>query len=76
MSELGNKIKYADSIEDALEGSECALLLTEWDEFKNLKPADFKKYMKTPNLVDGRRIFDFQEFNGTLPFRVLGRINL
>ncbi|TFG15733.1 MAG: UDP-glucose/GDP-mannose dehydrogenase family protein [Promethearchaeota archaeon] len=72
--ELGDKIKYANSIEEALKDSECAFLITEWDEFKNLKPEDFKKAMKTPNVVDGRRIYDFDEFSDSLPFRAIGRV--
>ncbi|MFX0023057.1 MAG: UDP-glucose dehydrogenase family protein [Candidatus Hermodarchaeota archaeon] len=74
--ELGNKIQYATTIEEALKDSECALLITEWEDFKNLKPDDFRKHMKTPNLVDGRRIYDYKEFNKSLPFRAIGRINL
>jgi len=74
--ELGDKIKYAKSIEQALEDSECALLITEWDEFKGLTPEDFKKHMRTPNLVDGRRLYNYERFNSALPFRVIGRINL
>ncbi len=74
--ELGNKIQYANSIEEALKDSECALLITEWDEFKILKTDDFKKHMKTPNLVDGRRLYDYDKFNEALPFRAIGRINL
>ncbi|MBY8988767.1 MAG: UDP-glucose/GDP-mannose dehydrogenase family protein [Candidatus Lokiarchaeota archaeon] len=74
--ELGDKIKYATSIEQALKDSECALLITEWDDFKVLTPEEFKKYMKTPNLVDGRRLYDYERFNSELPFRVIGRINL
>ncbi|MFW9873781.1 MAG: hypothetical protein ACFFG0_11805 [Candidatus Thorarchaeota archaeon] len=42
----------ASSIEEVLIDSECALLITEWDEFKKLDSDDFKKYMRTPNLVD------------------------
>ncbi len=74
--ELGDKIKYADSIEEALNESECALLITEWDDFAALTPDDFKKHMKTPNLVDGRRLYDYDKFNKSLPFRAIGRINL
>jgi len=72
--ELGDKIQYASSVEDALQDSECALLITEWEEFKQLTPDDFKKHMRTPNLVDGRRIYDFEEFHRALPFRAIGRI--
>jgi UDPglucose 6-dehydrogenase len=74
--ELGNKIKYASSIDDALKDSECAFLITEWDEFKALKPEDFKNHMKTPSLIDGRRIYNFEEFNKVIPFRTIGRIAL
>jgi len=72
---IGDKIKYADSIEEALKDSECALLITDWDEFKKLTPDDFKKNMKIPNLIDGRRIYDYDEFNKALNFRAMGRID-
>jgi nucleotide sugar dehydrogenase len=72
--ELGEKIKYyTPSIEEALEDSDCALLITEWDEFEKLTPDDFKKYMKVPNLVDARRLYDFEIFNKAIPFRAIGR---
>ena len=74
--EMGDKIKYAKSITEALNDSECALVITEWNEFKNLTPDDFKKQMKSPNLVDGRRLYDYDTFNKALPFRAIGRINL
>ncbi|MFW9896142.1 MAG: UDP-glucose dehydrogenase family protein [Candidatus Thorarchaeota archaeon] len=73
---IGDKIKYAESIENALTDAECALIITDWDEFKKLTPKDFKKYMKSPNLVDGRRIYDYNEFNAAIPFRAMGRIDL
>lgn len=75
-AELNDKIKYFNSIKEALKDSECALLITEWDEFKTLTPDDFKTHMKTPNLVDGRRLYDYETFNSALPFRAIGRINL
>ena len=74
--EMGDKIKYADSIEEALEESKCALLITEWDDFAALTPDDFKKHMRIPNVVDGRRLYDYDIFNNALPFRAMGRINL
>jgi UDPglucose 6-dehydrogenase len=70
---FGDKIQYAETIEEALKNSECAFLITEWNEFKSLTPNDFKKHMKIPNLVDGRRIYNYEEYNKTLPFRAIGR---
>ncbi|MFX1558817.1 MAG: UDP-glucose dehydrogenase family protein [Promethearchaeota archaeon] len=72
---IGDKINYAESIEEALKDSECAFLITDWDEFKRLTPDDFKKIMKTPNLIDGRRIYDYDEFNKALNFRAMGRVD-
>ena len=74
--ELGDKIKYATTIDEVLQDSECALLVTEWDEFKDLKPADFKRHMKSPNLVDGRRLYNYDEFNSAISFRAMGQIDL
>ena len=34
------------------------LLLTEWNEFKQLDLREIKKVMKTPYLFDGRNIYD------------------
>jgi hypothetical protein len=59
-----------------LKDSECAFLIIEWDEFKGLKAEDFKKRMKTPNLVDDRRIYPFEEFDSKLNFRAIGRVTL
>jgi UDPglucose 6-dehydrogenase len=58
---IGDKITYADSIHDALKGADVCFLVTEWDEFRNLEPTDFKS-MKTPILIDGRRIYDPMKF--------------
>ncbi|TFG25213.1 MAG: UDP-glucose 6-dehydrogenase, partial [Promethearchaeota archaeon] len=70
---LGEKIQYANSMQEALKGSECAFLITEWDEFKQINPEFFKTHMKSVNLVDGRRIYDFNEFSTQIPFRTIGR---
>lgn len=74
--ELGDKIQYANSVTESLEGSECAFLITEWDEFKLLSPEFFKTHMKSANLVDGRRLYDYDTFNKALNFRAIGRIDL
>jgi UDPglucose 6-dehydrogenase len=74
--ELGDSIKYANSIAEALKDSVCVFLITEWDDFKKLSPETFKKHMKTANLVDGRRIYDFGKFSKELSFRAIGRVAL
>ncbi|HVR82717.1 MAG TPA: UDP-glucose/GDP-mannose dehydrogenase family protein [Planctomycetota bacterium] len=43
---------------EAAQGADCALLLTEWDEFRNLDWKKMKKAMAHPTLIDGRNLFD------------------
>jgi hypothetical protein len=39
---------------------------------KELKPEDFTKNMKHPNLIDGRRICNSQEFTRKMKFTAIG----
>jgi UDPglucose 6-dehydrogenase len=48
------------------------VIVTEWDEFKSLKPEDFLREMKKPVVIDGRRIFDPQIFTQKLLFKAVG----
>jgi len=43
---------------EAAQGADCALLLTEWDEFGALDWKKMKKAMAHPTLIDGRNFFD------------------
>src|SRR3989442_4492759 len=61
--QLADQIGYADNPYSALKGADCAIILTEWDEFVKLKPKDFQACMKTPNIVDARRIYDPDTFS-------------
>jgi UDPglucose 6-dehydrogenase len=67
-----NKIQYASSAIESLKNSDCCILVTEWDEFKKLTPEDFIKNMKTPILIDGRRIYDPKQFSQELTFAAIG----
>jgi UDPglucose 6-dehydrogenase len=46
---LGEKISYAENIKDIINKSDAVLIVTEWDEFKDL---DFGKKI----VIDGRRM--------------------
>jgi UDPglucose 6-dehydrogenase len=70
---LGDSIEYADTVEDALTGADAAIVVTEWDEIRALKPEDFKKHMKTPIVVDGRRVYDITSFSKSIILKTIGR---
>jgi UDPglucose 6-dehydrogenase len=69
---FGDKIKYASSAIECLKNADCCIIVTEWQEFKNLKPEDFIQNMRTPLLIDGRRIYNPEEFSNKLKFAAIG----
>ena len=52
-----NKITYTDSLKDILVNSDCAVVMTPWQQYKKLKEKDFLT-MKNPIVVDTRRILN------------------
>ncbi len=62
--QLLDQIDYAENAQSALKGADCAIIMTEWDQIRKLKAKDFQAYMKNPNLVDARRIYNPEEFSG------------
>ena len=69
---LGESINYAESAIHCIKGSDCCIIVTEWDEFKRLKPEDFINNMHNPIVVDGRRIYDPKIFSKKLKFAAIG----
>ncbi|MFX1294347.1 MAG: UDP-glucose dehydrogenase family protein [Promethearchaeota archaeon] len=60
---LDSNIKICLSLEECLEDADVCLVVTEWDEFKALSPSFFKNLMKTPIIIDGRKIYNFKTFS-------------
>jgi UDPglucose 6-dehydrogenase len=53
-------LKNVDYKKDAYavaEGVDLLIILTEWNEFKELDLVKLKKLMKTPNIIDGRNLY-------------------
>jgi UDPglucose 6-dehydrogenase len=67
-----NKVKYATSAIECLKNADCCIIVTEWDEFIKLKPEDFTQNMRQPILIDGRRIYNPEEFSQKLKFTAIG----
>jgi UDPglucose 6-dehydrogenase len=60
-----DKIIYTQSSAECLRNADACILVTEWSEFKKLKQQDFIKLMKQPIIIDGRRIFNPEDFRET-----------
>lgn len=70
---LDKRVAFADSPEGSINGSDCAVLVTEWEEFRKLTPQTFKRRMRHPLVIDGRRIYDAKEFEEAgVAFRAIG----
>jgi UDPglucose 6-dehydrogenase len=51
-------VKYCKIPYDVAKGSDCLMIITEWDEFKKLDLKKIKKLLKHPIIIDGRNIFE------------------
>jgi len=69
---FGNRVLYASSPIDCIRNADCAIIVTEWDEFKKLGPEDFVNNMRDPVVIDGRRIYDPEVFCRRVKFAAIG----
>lgn len=51
-------LTYVNSLEDALQGADAAVILTDWADFRGLDMDALKKALKTPMLIDLRNMYD------------------
>jgi UDPglucose 6-dehydrogenase len=51
-------VRFCKNPYDAAKGSDALLILTEWNEFKELYFSRIKKTMKQPIVLDGRNMYD------------------
>ena len=71
-AKLGDSIDYALSPLEAIKGTDCAVIMTEWATILKLKEKDFKKQMRNPNVVDARRVYDAGSFR-EIGYSAIGR---
>jgi len=65
------RLGYVDSLVAALQGAELVLLLTEWDEFRQMDPAAAGELVAQRILIDGRNVLDVDAW-GEHGWTVLG----
>jgi UDPglucose 6-dehydrogenase len=56
---------------DAADGCDALALVTEWNEFKELDMAAIRSRTRTPNVIDGRNVYDPEELR-RLGFNYIG----
>lgn len=58
---FNNNIEYCKDSYDAAEGSDALVLITEWNQFRNLDIGRIKGLLKSPILIDLRNVYEPQK---------------
>ena len=67
-------LEYAESINDAVKGSDLVLHLTEWKEYRQIDPNEIAALVKNKVIIDGRNMLDRDLWRKAgWKFRALGR---
>jgi UDPglucose 6-dehydrogenase len=72
--QFGRSIEYFRDVIQCITNADCAILMTEWEEYKKLSAKVFKKYMRNPNVVDARRVITSKRMKG-INFLAIGMGN-
>jgi UDPglucose 6-dehydrogenase len=51
-------VKYCKNLYETARGSDCLVILTEWDDFAAMDLSRIKKLLKHPIILDGRNMFE------------------
>lgn len=54
---FGDKINYESDIERCISGKDFVMIMTEWNQVKELNPLVYERLMKTPYIYDGRNCY-------------------
>ena len=57
-TKLPKGVEIVSSVADAVRGADAAVIVTEWDELRELASDDVRESMANPLIVDGRNLLD------------------
>lgn len=60
----GLNISYASSMNEATQGADALIIVTEWSEFRNPDFEVLRKNLKKPVIFDGRNMYDLEDMKG------------
>lgn len=61
------------TVEEALKDADVAVIMTEWEELRNITPEQFVRQMRQPRVVDGRNCWSFTDQLGDVQYESIGR---
>lgn len=57
-------VKFCKDVYEAAKSSDCLIIMTEWNEFKEIDFKKLKRLLKQPLIFDGRNIYDPDRIEG------------
>ena len=51
-------LEFVKNWQEVAKGADLVILMTEWNEFKQLDEKELNSLMKSPNLLDARNIYE------------------
>ncbi|MGY2066404.1 UDP-glucose dehydrogenase family protein [Blastococcus sp. SYSU DS0619] len=71
---LWPQLEYADTPEEAAQGADAVLVLTEWKQYRELDPVAFGRVVRQKRVLDGRNALSMSAWTGAgWTYRALGR---
>ena len=68
------RLTFVESLEEVVAGADLVLLLTEWREFRDMKPGDIEGLVQSRRIIDGRNVLDRTDWeNAGWDFHALGQ---
>jgi len=64
-------VDYFDDPYETIKGCDALVIVTEWNEFRDLDRKKIKELLAKPNIVDGRNVYDPKEMKA-LGFNYIG----
>jgi UDPglucose 6-dehydrogenase len=61
---IGDRIRYAGSNYEALEGADALVVVTDWNEYRHPDFGRIKSTLKQPVIIDGRNLYDPNKMRG------------
>jgi UDPglucose 6-dehydrogenase len=55
---IGNRVAYAPSSYEAIEGADALVVVTDWNEYRHPDFKRIKAALRSPVVVDGRNLYD------------------
>ena len=67
-------ITYVESPQEALKDANICFVFTEWPQIKSVTPSQYKEWMRTPLVYDGRNLYTLEEMkNAGIEYYSIGR---